>query len=64
MVEASTTTPENERDITPQLLHEAIEEGAQRAMQSPETARAFFRELGVIDEQGQLTPAFGGPATS
>lgn len=36
----------------------AIRESAKRHARSPEAARAFLRRVGIIDENGNLTPEY------
>lgn len=39
---------------------EALESLRRKVTSSPEAARAFLREVGIVDENGRLTKTYGG----
>ena len=41
-------------------LSQAIREGTKKITRTPETAKAYLVELGVVTPDGKLTPEYGG----
>ena len=41
-------------------LAKAIRDGTEKITRTPETAKAYLVELGVVTPDGKLTPEYGG----